>query len=252
MVNMLDVYRKRVDLIGIPIDAVSTDDMEKVVEAMFRDGKKHYIVLVSFKDIVRARFNKKLRNNIENASLVLPLSSTICRSVKFLKRENVPHLWFAFDFLITLLGIIEKSRKSIYLIGGRRDVLHVTESNIRDSFPGLNIVGRCAGYFPKEMGKNIVTAIKKSSPTLLLAGKGLPNKQYWITKNNYFFNAGISIWTEDSFDIFAGKKSRPSRKLFGRIGEKIGRIFKNPFRIFDIFIYLWFFCILLYYKIRGL
>lgn len=252
MIDTLDMYRKRVDLIGIPIDAVLEDDIEKVVEAMLKDGKKHYIVFVSLKDIVRAKFSKKLRNNIENASLVLPLSSVAINSVKFLKRENIPHLWFTFDFLIKLLGVIEKSRKSLYLIGGRRDVLHVTESHIRDSFPGLNIVGRCAGYFPKEMEKDVITAIKKSSPTLLLAGNGLPNKRYWITKNSDFFNVSVSIWAENSFDIFAGKKERPSRTLGGRLREKIAKIFKNPLRIFNIFIYLWFFCVLLYYKIRGL
>jgi hypothetical protein len=51
-------------------------------------------------------------------------------------------------------------------------------------------------------------------------------------------------------DFLPVKTSKAARTTFGIIFEKIGRVIRNPFRIFNIFIYLLYFIILLYYKIR--
>lgn len=252
MEDSLISSRKRINLLKIPVDAVSGEDVEKIVEMLLEDGKAHHIMLVSLKDLLRARFNTELRNNMESAALVLPISESICKGAGMLKREHIPELYFPFDFVLKLLGIIEKKGKTVYLAGGKRAVLQITESNIRTSYPGMNLVGRCTGFFPKEMEKNIITAIKKSSPALLLAGSGLPGGRYWITRNKAFFNPGISLWIGKSFDIFAGKRKRPAKTTGGRLGEKLEKVFKNPLRIFNLFVYFWYYLLIMIYKIRKI
>ncbi len=252
MVTPLKQNRKKIDVIGIPVDAFTYEDLEAKVKELLSDQKKHHIMFLSLRDLVVAKFKSDLRTTIGRASLILPTSSYICTGAKFLTRGYIPQKIYTFEFIIKLLGAIENYGKSVYLIGGKRNILQVTESNIKSSFPGLTIVGRCAGFFPKEMERNIVTAIKKSSPALLLAGVGLPGKRYWITRNNSMFNSGISMWVGDCFDIFAGKKSKPARTTGGIVAEKIGKFIKNPLRFFNIFIYLLYFFMLLYYKIRKL
>lgn len=252
MDSNLRQYRKRIDIAGIPVDAFSSDDLEKAVKEMLADKKNYNIMLVSLRDIILAKFNTELRSNIERAELVLPISSSILFGAKFLKRMYIPELYFPFDFVIKLLGVIENHGKSVYLVGGRRSVLQITESNIKSSFPGLNIVGRCAGFFQKEMEKNVVTAIKKSSPALILAGVGLSGGRHWITRNMAMFNPGIMLWIGNSFDIFAGRRSRPAKTGRTRFAEKLVKVFKNPVKILNIFIYVWYFFVLLYYRIRGL
>ncbi len=252
MEDSLISSRKRINLLKIPVDAATGDDVEKIVEMLLEDGRTHHIILISLKDLLKARFNTELRNNLESASLVLPISESICKGAEMLKREHIPVLNYPFDFVLKLLGIIERKGKTVYLAGGKRGVLQITESNIRTSYPGLNIVGRCTGYFPKEMEKNIITAIKKSSPALLLAGSGLPGSRYWITRNKGFFNPGISIWTGNSFDIFAGKKTRPAKTSGGRFSEKLGKLFRNPLRLFNVFLYIWYYFLIIVYKLRKL
>ncbi len=244
--------RKRINLLGIPVDAVSGKELEKSVEILLKDGKPHHIMLISLKDLIMARFNKELKNNMASAALVLPVSESIITGAKILKRRYIPQLFFPFDFILALLGIIEKKGKTVYLAGGKKEVLQITESNIRTSYPGMNIVGRCAGFFPREMEENIITAIRKSAPALILADAGLPGGRYWITRNKSFFNPGISIWTGKSFDIFAGKRKRPAKTTGARAGEKMGKVFKNPLRIFKIFLYIWYYLLILVYKIRKM
>jgi len=252
MEDSLISSRKRINLLKIPVDAVSSDDVEQIVEKLLVDGKTHHIMLISLKDLLKARFNSELRNNIESAALVLPISESIKKGAEILKREYIPELYFPFDFVIKLLGTIEKKGRTVYLAGGKRSALQITESNIKTSYPGMNIVGRCTGYFPKEMEKNIITAIKKSSPALLLAGTGLPGGRYWVTRNKSFFNPGLSLWIGKSFDIFAGRKKRPAKTSGGRFGEKLGKVFRQPWKILNVFIYLWYYMLIFIYKIRKL
>ena len=252
MVALLNQNRKKTDVIGIPVDVFTYEDLETKIKEFLADNKKHHIIFVSLRDIVIAKFKRELRSSIERASLVLPTSPGICFGAKFLKKFHIPQRIYTFEFIIKLLGAIENSGKSIYLIGGKKNILQVTDSNIKSSFPGLNIVGRCTGFFPKGMEKNIITAIKKASPALLLADAGLPGKRYWITRNNSMFNPGISLWMDNVFAVFAGKKSKPPKTTGGIVLERIGKFFINPLRIFNIFIYILYFLMLLYYKARKL
>jgi len=252
MAALLNQDRKKTDVIGIPVDFLAYEDLETRVKGFLADQKKHHIIFVSLCDIVMAKFKRELKSSIERASLVLPTSSYICSGAKFLGRFYIPQKIYTFEFIIKLLGAIENNGKSVYLLGGKQKVLRITESNIKSSFPGLTIVGRCTGFFPKDMEKNIVTAIKKASPALILAGSGLPGKRYWLTRNSPMFNPCISLWVNNAFDIFAGKKAKPPKTASGIFWERVGRFFLNPLRIFNVFVYILYFILLLYYKIRKL
>ncbi|MCL2294557.1 MAG: WecB/TagA/CpsF family glycosyltransferase [Spirochaetes bacterium] len=252
MDTLLDKNRKKIDVIGIPVDVFVYEDLEAKIKQMLADKKRHHIVFLSLRDIVMAKFRRELRTTIQRASLVVPTSSYICKGAKYLKRVHIPQKIHIFEFIIKLLGAIENNGKSVYLLGGKLDVLRITEANIKSSFPGLNIVGRYTGFFPKEMENNITTAIKKASPALVLADSGLPGKRYWITRNNSVFNPGISLWADNIFDVFAGKKPKPSKTAGGMLIERIGRFFRNPLRIFNAFIYILYFILLLYYKAKRI
>ena len=62
--------------------------------------------------------------------------------------------------------------------------------NLRGSFHGIRVVGRFYGYFPKQAEPDIVTAIKKSSASLVLVGTGVPGKDKWILKHRKELNPG--------------------------------------------------------------
>jgi N-acetylglucosaminyldiphosphoundecaprenol N-acetyl-beta-D-mannosaminyltransferase len=241
---------KIVDVAGVPITVFSYNNLGSAVKELLESKKNYYIVFVSVKDIVFSKFKKELAETLKKAVFLIPVSSSICKGAKFLKREIIPQRIFSFEFVIKLLGEIENYGRSLYLIGGSHSVIKITESNIKSSFPGLTVVGRYAGYFKKEIEKDIITAIKKSSPSLILAGSGLPGKRYWISRKNSQFNPGISLWIGDDFNIFAGKKTKPSKSQVGIFVEKIGNIFKNPLKVFNIFIYIFYFFMLIYFRIR--
>ena len=155
-----------------------------------------------------------------------------------------------FDFIVSMLTILEKREFSCYLLGGRKKVLLKTEQNMRQTFPKLRIVGRFHGYFKRQEESTIIMAIKKSSPSLLLVGKGVRSGEKWITRNNNRLGlGGMRLWCSDIFDVFAEKKRRPSRAAFERGLEWIGYCFQNPLKLFRIIPYIRYQFLLLFYRL---
>jgi N-acetylglucosaminyldiphosphoundecaprenol N-acetyl-beta-D-mannosaminyltransferase len=148
-----------------------------------------------------------------------------------------------------MLTILENREFSCYLLGGRRKVLIKTEQNIRQTFPKLRLVGRFPGYFKRHEDSTIIMAIKKSSPSLLLAGKGIRGGEKWIARNNRVLGDAMRLWCSDIFDVFAEKKRNPSRAAFNAGLEWVGYCFRNPFKLFRIFPYFGYKFLLLFHKL---
>jgi len=240
--------RQRVNLLKVPIDIVAPDQLSSVVYDLLNDKKEHNIVLLSLWDLLRARRSGEYRTYVTRASLVIPISKSLIGGIKFLTGKKA-HRYMPFDFIISMLTILEKREFTCYLLGGRRKVLLKTEQNVRQTFPKLRIVGRFPGYFKRHEEPIVIKAIRKSSPSLLLAGKGIRGKERWIYKNNLTLGEGMRLWCSDIFEVFAERKKHPSRAAFNSGLEWIGYCFHNPFKIFRIFPYFGYKFLLLFEKL---
>ena len=241
---------KRIHLFGVPIDVVSEDRLADVVEDLYAVPDHRQIVLLDFHEMMKSRWINKRRRALIQAALVIPVSSLIVKAAGFLKKE-VPPLRRTYPFIIRLLGILEQKNKSAYLLGSTMKGVRSAEETLRTTFPGLQIVGRYSARFPENREKDIVTAIKKASPTLLLAGKGLKGQHLWISRNRKRFSPGLAIWEKHCLDVFAGKKSKPNDLSSARLSRGFFGALVRPWRFFRVFRYLFFFLLLLVDRICG-
>ena len=239
--------RQRISLLKVPIDIIAPENLSSLVYDFINEKKEHNIVLLSLWDLLRARRSGEYRSYITRASLIIPISKSIIGGIKFLTGKKA-YRYMPFDFIISILTILENREFSCYLLGGKRKILLKTEQNMRQTFPRLRIVGRFPGYFKRYEEPTIIKAIKKASPTLLLAGTGIRGKERWIARNNLSLGDGMRLWCSDIFDVFAERKKHPSRGAFNSGFEWIGYCFQNPFKFFRIFPYIGYKFLLLYYK----
>jgi N-acetylglucosaminyldiphosphoundecaprenol N-acetyl-beta-D-mannosaminyltransferase len=240
----------RIAVLGVPVDILPEEGIDDLV-ARFADGKNHQIVLLSLWDLMRARRSGEFRTMISGASLVLPISLSITRGARFLHRTE-PIRYMPFDFVVKLMAALERRGKSVYLLGSTRAGIQKAESNIKSTFPGLRVVGRYSGRYPKQMELTIVEAIKKATPSLLLVGRGVPGRERWIPRNLARFNSGIYLWCSDLFEVFAERRSKPSRGLFRKGLEWLPFSLLHPWKAYRLFIYLWYDILLVIARIRRL
>ncbi|MDR1588442.1 MAG: WecB/TagA/CpsF family glycosyltransferase [Treponema sp.] len=248
MGNTTSPARERVNLLRVPIDIAAPDQLGPLVYELLALGKEQNIVLLSLRDLLRARRNGEYRTYVLNAALVVPISKSLTGGIRFLTGKKAVR-YMPFDFVINILTILESREHSIYFLGGKKQILRKAEKNIRETFPRLRIVGRYIGAFKRQREPTIIEAIRKASPSLLLVGKGVRGGELWIARNNAQLGRGLRLWCSDLFDIFAERRKRPSRAAFDQGLEWIGFCFRNPFRLFRIFPYLYYKILLLVHKL---
>ena len=240
--------RQRVNLLKVPVDIITPEQLGPVMYDLLKEEKEQNIVLLSLWDLLRARRNNDYRAYILKASLVIPISISIIRGIKFLTGKKAVR-YMPFDFVVSLLTALENREYSCYLLGGQTKILLKTEKNIRQTFPKLRIVGRFPGSFKRHEESTIIMAIRKASPSLLLVGKGVRGQERWIAKNNTALGNGLRLWCSDIFDVFAEKKKHPSRAAFDHGFEWIGYCWQKPYKYFRIFPYMYYNLLLLIYKL---
>jgi len=242
---------KRVKVLDVPVDSVDPDIAGRVFEELLDNGQHNQVVFLSLRGLLRARTDPELLRCLRDAALVLPVSLPIVRGARFLGFPGMS-LFNTFEGIIRVLTVVEKVKGSVYMLGGRKDVLEMAEENLKGSFHGIRVVGRFYGSFPRHAETDIVTAIKKSSASIVLVGTGVPGKDKWILRHKKELNPGISLWAGNCFEVFAGREKQVSKKLHAAGLGVLSGIGRKPWRFFAIFPYLYYLALLGSYKLFKL
>ncbi|MCR4743075.1 MAG: WecB/TagA/CpsF family glycosyltransferase [Treponema sp.] len=239
---------ERINLLGVPVDICEPQNLEsEVMEIMAMPGTKQ-IIFLSIWDLFKARHNEDFAECLKSAALILPISKSILRGAKFLKKD-IPVRYNPFTAAIQILSIMDSHYKSIYLLGSSKKTLQQAEVNLRDTFPQLKIIGRFVGYYSKNAESSLVEAIFKSQPDLVLISDGIPEKNCWAYHRRNSFSSSIFLYYKDAFGIFSERIKRVKEKTFDRGHEIFVEILHNPFKIFLLFPFLWYILVLVWYRL---
>jgi N-acetylglucosaminyldiphosphoundecaprenol N-acetyl-beta-D-mannosaminyltransferase len=217
--------------------------MPELADTLLAQSGVSQIMLVRWWDFMRVRRDGELRKCARSASLVVPVSISLVMGARFLRRRRlVRHL--PFDFVIRLLGALEDRQRSIYLLGGTHQTLRTVEQNLRGTFPGLRCVGRYTGFHGDSVESDILTAIRKAEPDLVLLGTGVPAGEKWAARHRSDLGTCIAIHSPDTFEIFAEKRQRTSRAAFKRGLDFVPDLVRRPWRVLRFPVYLWYLLLL--------
>lgn len=239
---------ERINLIGVPVDVCEPENLEAaVLELLAKPGTKQ-IIFLSIWDLLKARRKNDFSECVKNADLILPVSKSIIKGARFL-RKPVPVRYNPFNAVIQVLGILDSHYKSLYLLGSHKKTLLKAEKNVRDTFPGLRVVGRYVGYYSKQDEDDIVQAIFKSQPSLVLVSDGIKDKNCWAYKRRNRFSSSIFLYYKDCFGIFSDRIRRIKEKTFDKGHEIFVEVLHNPFKVFLLFPYFRYKIILMWYRL---
>ncbi len=235
-------------LLGVNVNSVSPEEAYKYILELSQLDKASHVVFLDTYLLMKAQFNRELYNYINTASLVIPISSGIKIGLKFLNRK-IEKVYNYFNFIINLLINFTEKKEFIYILGGDKIIIEKAERNIRDSFPGIRLVGRFHIDYKKEFEKDLITAIQKASPALVLVSKKSPNQEKWIYKKKHNFKKGVFLGVKDFIEIVGGKKKSPTDVIVNSGFFGFINFIKNPFKVFRLFYYILYVFLLLLNKI---
>lgn len=238
---------EKVDIIGVPMHIVRPEKLEETILELLANSGTKQIVFLSVWNLLKARGKNDYAECVRNADLVLPVSKSILWAAEFLKRTQ-PSRYNPFTFVIDFFSVLESRFKSVYLLGGHKKSLEKAESNVRATFPKLQVVGRYTGYFSKQMEQPVVQAIYKSSPSLVLVSEGVKEKDLWAYRRRNQFSNSTFFYYRDCIGIFSERIKRIDEKTFDKGHEIYLDVFRNPLKLFLIFPFLYFVFVVFWYR----
>lgn len=239
---------QRINVLNVPVDICTGPDLEEqIMEMLVKPGTKQ-IVFLSLWGLLKARGRNDYAECVRNADLVLPVSKSILRGAKFLKK-SVPVKHNPFNSLIRIMSVLESHMKSFYLFGGRKKTVMAATKNVMNTFKSLQVVGRYVGYYPKSVEDDIVQAIYKASPSLVLVSEGIKEKDCWSYSRRNRFSSSIFLYYRDAIGIFGDRIKRVSEETFNRNLEIWHEVLRNPLKVFLVFPWLRYNILLVWYRL---
>lgn len=226
----MDHKRKRLDILGIPVDRVSMDEALAVFERLLDAERSSFIVTPNSEIIMKASSDPKLANLIENADLVIPDGIGLVYASRLLKqplKERVTGI----DFTQEALRIVAARGKRVFFLGGKPGVAQAAAEKKMVEISGLNVVGVVDGYFKEEDELTIVSRINDSGADFLCVALGSPKQELFIERNRTNLKPCVSIGIGGTLDVWAGVLER-APAFYQKYGlEWLYRVKQEPARI---------------------
>jgi N-acetylglucosaminyldiphosphoundecaprenol N-acetyl-beta-D-mannosaminyltransferase len=182
---------------------------------------------VNVHSIHLARTDRRLYAALQESDLVLPDGSGLALAGRISGkpiRENLNGT----DFIPLVLGEAERSDKTVYLLGARKEIIRACERKLVELYPALRIVGSRQGHFTEEEEKGIIAEIRDVRPDILLVGMGTPAQELWISRHSRSLGARVCFGVGGLFDFLSGMTPRAPRWV-RRVGlEWVYRFVHDP------------------------
>jgi N-acetylglucosaminyldiphosphoundecaprenol N-acetyl-beta-D-mannosaminyltransferase len=221
---------RRPGLWGIRVDNISLNYAISQVQHWIASGNApHIIVTPDALAALRSRSDKRYRNIVRNASLVLPDGTGLIAALRIIGspvQERIPGV----EFMEHLCMRASYEGWGIWLLGGKPQIAEKAKKELTAKYPGLIVCGTCDGFFKAEETGKICAQIAASGAKILFVGLGVPKQEYWLEENLRATGAIVGMGIGGSMDVLSGELVR-APKIWQKLGlEWLYRTIQEPWR----------------------
>lgn len=173
------------------------------------------------------------------SDVILPDGIGIVLASKWLKKGSIKKIAGA-DFHEYQLKRLNKINGSCFYLGASNETLKKIQIRLQKEYPNVKIGSYSPPYkvnFTEEDNIKMLEAVNAFEPDVLFVGMTAPKQEKWSHKHKDTINAKIICSIGAVFDFYAGTVKRPN-KIWRSLGlEWLGRLLKEPKRMFRRYIY---------------
>jgi N-acetylglucosaminyldiphosphoundecaprenol N-acetyl-beta-D-mannosaminyltransferase len=221
-----------VRVLGVRVDKVDRSDLETSILSHAHNGRPSVYAYVNVHAINIARCDDLFRDFINNAFVTYCDGEGVRLGARLLgdrlPRRTVLTYW-AWD----LCRLMEQKGLSIYLLGGRSEVVTKAVQVLRQKFQNIKITGCHHGYFMKTgpESQSVVEEINNSGADILFVGFGMPLQEHWIDAHLSSLRPGIVLPSGSMIDYIAGEKKQTPAWMANSGLEWLYRLLREPRRL---------------------
>jgi N-acetylglucosaminyldiphosphoundecaprenol N-acetyl-beta-D-mannosaminyltransferase len=222
-----ETRNKRVDFLGVEVDAIATEDLYRRLMGYVRDGNHHQVMYVNAHCMRLAWRDSEYRRILREADLVYADGVGVVWGAR-LAGVALPARVTATASLVDFCRRFASQRVSLFLLGSEPGVAEAAAQILTEEIPGLEVKGTHHGFFSPEQGENVADLIARSRADIVLVGLGVPYQEKWVAANFRRMDSPV-VWCVGG--VFAylstGGWRRPA--LLVDLGlEWVFRLFSDP------------------------
>ncbi len=219
--------KTRQNILGVIFDNVTMQEAFNYGLGLFSRQTKSVIYTPNPEIVMAAYEDDDLKNNLNQADLVLPDGIGVVIGSKLIGRPLKERV-AGFDFIQQLFAALKDTDYTVYFFGSKEGVAELAAEKMQKKYPGLSIAGTWHGY--EKDTEKVIADINRVKPDLLLVGLGAPRQEQWISQNKERIDAKVFAGIGGSFDGMAGVVKR-APDIFIRLNlEWFYRLLKQPTR----------------------
>jgi N-acetylglucosaminyldiphosphoundecaprenol N-acetyl-beta-D-mannosaminyltransferase len=220
----------RVDLVGAPLDPVTTAEATAAVARVIESGGTAQHGSLNAAKLVRLHEDPELRAALWSCDLVTADGQGVVWAARLLG-HRVPERVTGIDLMDALLGQADELEHRVYLLGSKSDVLEQAALRIRTRYPRASIVGTHHGYFGPAEEPGVVADIASSKPDLLFVALETPAKELFLARHRDVLRIPFAMGVGGAFDVLAGRRKRAPRWIQKLGLEWLFRFAQEPRRL---------------------
>jgi N-acetylglucosaminyldiphosphoundecaprenol N-acetyl-beta-D-mannosaminyltransferase len=225
---------KQVDLLGVRIDDVTTDEVLQSIDRYVTEPQLRLICTPNADHVVKAWHDDEFRSIINGCDLAIPDGMAVIYGSRLLGTPLGGNV--AGRLLVPRL--CERAATTgyrIFLFGAAPGVAAEAARKLTSDYSGLQI----AGTFSPPLGferdsdanEHALSVVNAARADILLVALGAPKQEKWIVANRQRISASVAIGVGGTFDILAGRV-REAPEWATRIGaEWLFRMLQEPGRL---------------------
>lgn len=222
----------RISILGVGVDDTRAEDLERAVIECVEQQKRKTFAYANVHAINIAQRNLKFRDFLNNADVVYCDGEGIRFAARILDAPPPPRT--ALTRWVWQLGaLFQEEEISMFLLGGRSEIVATAARNLCARYPRLNLPGYHHGYFDKSGRENeeVIQLINTHKPNVLFVGFGIPDQEAWIEENLNRLEVNAIMPCGGMIDYLAGEVKVAPRWMSERGIEWLHRLLQDPRRL---------------------
>jgi exopolysaccharide biosynthesis WecB/TagA/CpsF family protein len=249
------IFKGKFKIIENKITACNYEFVLKKIEEAVKNKKSLLISPIASHTLVRAKYNKNLKEILDGFNHLVPDSQWVRWSLDWLYGVKLPDRVYGPELMLRICALSEKESYKIFLYGTTFKTLSLLRINLKKKFPKLKITVLEPSKFrelTKREWQELVDKIIKSKADIIFVGLGSPLQEIFSYKLNNLLKRRkvfkVIIPVGAAFDFISGAKKQ-APKWMGDWGlEWLFRLVNEPIRLFTRYLFFNLFFIALIFK----
>ena len=217
----------RIDFLGCSVDSLDIQDALGWMTRRIEERNPGRIAVVNANKYWCISKDKKLRQFVQNAELVIPEWAVFWGAARL--GTPLKSYVAGVALLQAAMPWAEQNGYRPYFLGAKPEVINALSERLKSNYPKLSPAGFHHGYLKTEEDHRIVQEdIRKSKPDMVFVAMGSPKQEYWMADNANDLGIPVCMGVGGSFDVLAGIKEDTPSWARGNGLEWLYRLSQEP------------------------